>query len=1130
MTAVTGPSGTKRRLADRGWATVFRWGWLSRVALAVLIVGVTVVVVAVGRSRGEHARSVSLPEGEAWLVSSAAGQVSLIDGSTAQVLTQVSVPAAQLAGVQAGSDEFVTAGNGSLRRIDGATYGVSAPVRFSTHSQAPALYPAPGALFAVDPTTGLVTLADPRSLRVRGQFSLAARVAPGAAVADSDDRLWAVDGRTGDLIRIGPGGERIQRAAVDPARTRLVTVGGRPVAVDLAAGRARTIAADGVTGVGVCLATAPGDTSLTVTGAVLGSRLYVVSGARGLLLTSDLTAGSCGLAVDLGAAGHLLGQPKETAAHVFIPDFTAGTVIVFDEASTRVVARPKVLPPNTPFELENNGPVMFFNDPASSRAGIIDLTGAVRPVQKYDPTKVGPGAGNGAEGGGLGLTDTTALPSSSPRTPPSAGPTATPTPTGQRGANPSSQPGTNPRQTQPASAGASSPPRPGSSAGPSQPSTRQGLSLPGVEPRSTGDGVGTGVVPGGSTTGPSVLGSTGSTTVVGGSTTDDSPVPDVVIAASTTSTKIGTSVTLQAQANAAAGGVRAVSWTFGDGATAAGTTVSHAWTTEGGYPVTATVQLVNGSTLVRSVTITVSKPGVGPPTAALTVSPNSGEAQLQVSASAAGSSPGAAPISRYVFDFGDGTTAVSSSSPQAAHNYLVKGDYAVVVTVFDSSGASSQASALVIVDEGIVPVLRVRPAGDNSLMITADGSQSRGGSGMTYRFDWGDRTAPTLGAATASHTYAAAGTYTVTLTVTDSAGRSSDNARATVTVPASACSLEPTLAVTPETVAPGGQVTATVSLACTPTAAVSYAFDFGAGAGKEKPTASDTESHTYPQTGNYYVSVTVTAGSESRMVTASIAVSSKVPPPMPVLKVSPTSGVAPLTVTADASGTTGTAPIAYSFSFGDGSPATAHGSGTTASHTYGSPGTYTVTVTADNAGGTATASESVTVTGKPPVAYLVVTPAGGEAPLPVAMSAANSTAGDAPISSYTFIVTGPAGTQTYGPQAASTFAQTLGAGSWDLSVEVKADDGSSDTSRAVHLNVTTPASPTGPGSPPPSSAAPTTAPPRTEPPSSSPPPSGPPSATPPPTPPAIASPTGLPAPTTSASTLRRTTIAPSAVI
>jgi PKD repeat protein len=1089
------------------------------VALAVLIVGVTVVVVAVGRSRGEHARSVSLPEGAAWLVSSAAGQVSLIDGSTAQVLTQVSVSAAQLAGVQAGSDEFVTAGNGSLRRIDGATYGVSAPVRFSTHDQAPALYPAPGALFAVDPTTGLVTLADPRSLRVRGQFSLAARVAAGAAVADSAGRLWAVDGRTGDLIRIGLGGEKIQRTAVDPARTRLVTVGGRPVAVDLAAGRARRIDTDGVTGTGVCLATGPGDSSLTVTGAALGSRLYVVSGARGLLLTSDLATGSCGRAVDLGAAGHLLGQPKEAAAHVFIPDFTAGTVIVFDEASTRVVARPKVLPPNTPFELENNGPVMFFNDPASSRAGIIDLTGAVRPVQKYDPTKVGPGAGSGAEGGGLGLTDTTSLPSSSPRTPPPAGPTATPTPSSQRGANPSSQPGTNPRQTQPASAGASSPQRPGSSAGPAQPSIRQGLSLPGVEPRSTGDGIGTGVVPGGSGTGPSVLGSTGSTTVVGGSTTDDSPVPDVAIAASTTSTKIDTSVTLQAQANAAAGGVRAVSWTFGDGATAAGTTVSHAWTSDGGYPVTATVQLVNGGTLVRSVTITVSKPGVGPPTAALTVSPNSGEAQLQVNASAAASAPGGAPISRYVFDFGDGTTAVSSSSPQAAHNYLVKGDFAVVVTVFDSTGASSQASELVIVDEGIVPVVQVRPAGDNSLMITADGSQSRGGSGLTYRFDWGDRTAAAVGAAsTASHTYATAGTYTVTLTVTDSAGRSSDNARATVTVPASACSLEPALNVTPGTVAPDQQVTAVVSLACYPAGTVSYAFDFGAGAGKEKPSANNTESHTYSRSGNYYVSVTVTAGSESRMVAASVAVTSKDLPPTPVLRVSPASGVAPLTVTADASGTTGTGPIAYSFSFGDRSAATAHGSGQTASHTYSSPGTYTVTVTADNPGGPAVASESVTVTGRPPVAYLVVTPAGGEAPLPVAMSAANSTAGDAPISSYTFVVTGPAGTQTYGPQAASGFAQTLGAGSWDLSVVVRADDGSSDTSQSVHLNVTAPTGTTGPASTPPSSAPPTTAPPETELPSSSPPTSVRPSTAPPPTPPVVASPTVQPAPTTSTST------------
>jgi PKD repeat protein len=65
----------------------------------------------------------------------------------------------------------------------------------------------------------------------------------------------------------------------------------------------------------------------------------------------------------------------------------------------------------------------------------------------------------------------------------------------------------------------------------------------------------------------------------------------------------------------------------------------------------------------------------------------------------------------------------------------------------------------------------------------------------SYRFEWGDGTAATVTqapTAVATHTYAATGTYTVTLRVTDTAGRVSDPATATITVTANTA---PALAV-----------------------------------------------------------------------------------------------------------------------------------------------------------------------------------------------------------------------------------------------------------------------------------------------------------------------------------------------
>ena len=88
--------------------------------------------------------------------------------------------------------------------------------------------------------------------------------------------------------------------------------------------------------------------------------------------------------------------------------------------------------------------------------------------------------------------------------------------------------------------------------------------------------------------------------------------------------------------------------------------------------------------------------------------------------------------------------------------------------------------------------------------------------------------------------------------------------------------------------------------------------------------------------------------------------------PVPALKVTPSTGTAPLAVTADASGSTDTdtTPIAnYKFTFGDGSATVGPQTSATAPHTYTTAGTFTVTVTVtDTAGLTNTTTTTVTVT------------------------------------------------------------------------------------------------------------------------------------------------------------------------
>jgi parallel beta-helix repeat protein len=85
------------------------------------------------------------------------------------------------------------------------------------------------------------------------------------------------------------------------------------------------------------------------------------------------------------------------------------------------------------------------------------------------------------------------------------------------------------------------------------------------------------------------------------------------------------------------------------------------------------------------------------PTAALSVSPASGTAPLQVTADASGSSAGSSPISSYSFNFGDGATVGPQSGATANHTYQSAGTYTVTVTATDGNNLTDNATKTVTV-------------------------------------------------------------------------------------------------------------------------------------------------------------------------------------------------------------------------------------------------------------------------------------------------------------------------------------------------------------------------------------------------------------------------------------------------
>jgi hypothetical protein len=364
---------------------------MSRRAFAAIFVGLVVgaAFVLTWAASGYSAAKPRLLSGAAWLTSSQVGQLTLLDGSSAEVAAQVQVaPRGNKLDVvqQLASAYAVDRTAGSIRRVDGATFELSAPMKpIPQAGDGLTVFAGENALYALDTRRGVLAEADPRTLGGRGGLtSLAAQVDPRAATLDSAGRLWLLDTTTGDLSWLDSGTRHLRRQAAKPGSGLLALADGAPVLVDIQQRTASTL--DPETGQirrTTALDLRAGE-HVEISGAPHASRLYVVA-ARGVLSVCSLTQAACSSAVPLASESTDLGAAVESGGRVFVPDYTSGRVWIVDLRGSRVVAQPQVLPPRTQFQLLTRDGVVFFNDPNSEHAGVIRLDGGVKQVPKYDP-------------------------------------------------------------------------------------------------------------------------------------------------------------------------------------------------------------------------------------------------------------------------------------------------------------------------------------------------------------------------------------------------------------------------------------------------------------------------------------------------------------------------------------------------------------------------------------------------------------------------------------------------------------------------------------------------------------------------------------------------------------------------
>jgi PKD repeat protein len=287
----------------------------------------------------------------------------------------------------------------------------------------------------------------------------------------------------------------------------------------------------------------------------------------------------------------------------------------------------------------------------------------------------------------------------------------------------------------------------------------------------------------------------------------------------------------------------------------------------------------SGSTLPSYASLRLVPPGVvGPPPSALrpdfvaTAATVGNPVSFQATVVDASGNDATSQVVSYQWTFCDG----SASGRNVSHTFSqVRSSCNVSLTITDQLGRTQTTTHSITIGQGALPtatfvVSPSTPVVNQTVNFNASGSQAEPGHSIRS-YDWTFGDGSTGGGATATHAYASAGTYTVTLQVTDDVGRKSTLVSQSVTVgngnPVAQITVSP----------PTGPATTTFSfIGSQSTAAngrtiVRYDWNFG----DNSTSSGATTSHRYSTPGTYTVTLIVTDDQGNQgIATATVTVSS----------------------------------------------------------------------------------------------------------------------------------------------------------------------------------------------------------------------------------------------------------------
>ena len=373
-------------------------------------------------------------------------------------------------------------------------------------------------------------------------------------------------------------------------------------------------------------------------------------------------------------------------------------------------------------------------------------------------------------------------------------------------------------------------------------------------------------------------------------------------------------------------------WTFpgGNPGTSSAQNPSVTYSTAGTYTVTLTVSNSAGSnTSTQTNYITVNTV----PVAGYTSS---------VSGTTATFTNTSTNATSYSWAFGDGGT---SAATNPTHTYATDGVYTVILSATNTCGTVTSSQTVTIVTPPSAGFSANNTTGCAPLAVQFNNTSSSNATAWAWTFPGGSPATST--AQNPSVSYAAPGTYNVTLIASNSAG--SDTTTLTNYI----------IAQGPP--AAGFTSTTNVFVANftnTTTGGTSYAWTFGDGG----TSTATSPSHTYAGDGTYTVVLTATNACGTSTSTHQVVISSL---PVAGFSAQQTNGCIPFTVQFQDQSSSNT--TAWAWSFPGGSPATS--TVQNPSVTYSTAGTYNVSLTASNPLGMNTVSQTNYITvGQAPTA------------------------------------------------------------------------------------------------------------------------------------------------------------------